>query len=155
MIIPCNLWVFDARYFCSKSINAWILRDIVFIILRRQASIDQRNCNLLLYKTQRERTIYCTQWSRSAGLWRGPCLSMISIQAFCVRILMSLMSSDDFPIRFNWSWRIIAHSTAVCAWNLSLAVAIMESTRRGKKSWTKCSPWYNCHMVVETWMIPL
>ena len=44
---------------------------------------------------------------------------MMSMQALCVRILISLISSEVLPIFFNCPWRIMAHSTAVCAWNLS------------------------------------
>ena len=81
--------------------------------------MDQRNGDLWSESYIIDLTMYWTQWSRSAGLCRGPCLSMMSMQAFWVRILISLISSEVFPILLNLSWRIIAHSTAVCAWNLS------------------------------------
>jgi len=58
---------------------------------------------------------------------------MMSMHALCVRILISLISSDVFPIFFNCPWMIMAHSTAVCAWNLSSDNKIDVSHSAGKE----------------------
>ncbi|CPL94300.1 Uncharacterised protein [Bordetella pertussis] len=57
------------------------------------------------------------QWSRSAGLFSGPCLSMMRMHASWVRIVMRRISSADLPRALSSAWISMAHSTAVCAWN--------------------------------------
>src|SRR3569832_1834121 len=71
--------------------------------------------------------MFWMQWSRSAGLFSGPFLSMMRMQASCVRIVIFLMSSADLPTFFNAEWIVIAASTAVCEWN-SAGNEILNST---------------------------
>ncbi|MOA58219.1 hypothetical protein D3C78_1825740 [compost metagenome] len=67
------------------------------------------------------------QWSRSAGLFSGPFLSMMRMHASCVRIVMALMSSALLPSALSFAWMSMAHSTAVCEWN-SAGNEILNST---------------------------
>ena len=59
-------------------------------------------------------TMYCMAWSRSAGLCSGPFLSMMRMQASCVRMVIFLMSASVLPAAFSLSWICMATSTAVC-----------------------------------------
>ncbi len=72
-------------------------------------------------------TMYWMQWSRSAGLFSGPFLSMMRMQASCVRIVIFLMSASVLPRDLSFSWICMAHSTAVCEWN-SAGKEILNST---------------------------
>ena len=69
-------------------------------------------------------TMYWMQWSRSAGLLSGPCLSMMRIADSCVRIVILLISSI---LSLTCGCSVMAHSTAVCAWN-SAGKLILNST---------------------------
>ncbi len=72
-------------------------------------------------------TMYWMQWSRSAGLFSGPCLSMMRIAAACVRIVICSMSSTVLPALAMALCSVMAASAAVCAWN-SAGKLILNST---------------------------
>ena len=64
-------------------------------------------------------TMYWMQWSRSAGLLRGPFLSMMRMQASCVRIVIFLMSPAAQLLRdpVFGAWRYVRRlwpSTQAC-----------------------------------------
>jgi hypothetical protein len=62
-------------------------------------------------------TMYWMQWSRSAGLESGPCLSMMRMQASWVRMVTRAMLAAVRLRAASSRWRVTAASTAVCEWN--------------------------------------
>jgi hypothetical protein len=71
--------------------------------------------------------MYWMQWSRSAGLSSGPCLSMMRMQASWVRMVTAAMSSIRRPASRMRACRARAASTAVWPWN-SAGKLILNST---------------------------
>ena len=73
-------------------------------------------------------TMYWMQWSRSAGLSSGPFLSMMRMQASCVRMVMRFDVGRRLRRRLASS-PVQRHraSTAVCEWN-SAGKLILNST---------------------------
>ena len=53
-------------------------------------------------------TMYWMQWSRSAGLESGPCLSMMRMQASWVRMVTRWMSAASCGLR-RASWEMEGH----------------------------------------------